>query len=186
MKKRKKILKGFGLLAVFIACFITNNVMALENDEIGVEVQYVYSDKEVDSNENIGVSYYAPGSYNGGAIPFGTDAPSSDWNLHTKGQYNGSGNSTYHDLYSNYRFTGVSKMNISLTPSTSMGHDVVFEVYKYVWLLSDKKVYSGVADWEYGKTKTTIVMLTNLDPDAKYYIKYIAPTYFTGSVYEGY
>lgn len=186
----KRKIKGilFCLLAIFVSGKVTS-VSAKELNNQEIEVETVVVDVDVDSlvetEENVGLQEYAP-SYaidediNPGYQTRGTSKPSrsTKWNLATQGQRTISGASSYTVLYSNYNFTGTSRMNVSITP-TKVG-DVTYKVYKNN-LLTDTLI--GTYTAKYGKM--TMHIFKNLDSDGLYYLKFEVPCYFNGYVVEG-
>ncbi len=98
--------------------------------------------------------------------------PSSTWNLSTKGTYSGGGDAKNTALYSNYNFTGASKMRVKVVNKGDS--KITVNVYR-------------TDDWVsyYRKTvdsKTTMYFDMNITSSKKYYLKFSAPCKFDCTV----
>lgn len=98
------------------------------------------------------------------------------WNLAQKGKYTGSGTAQYSNLYSNYWFTGVSKMKYSINNLGSK--TITVNVYR-----SDSNVsyYRG-----YVPAYSSLSLTMNTNSSKKYELRFSAPCNFTYSVSKGY
>lgn len=102
--------------------------------------------------------------------------------MNTQGKKEIAGESNGSTLYSNYNFTGVSKMNIWVT--WSQWYDVEIQLMKYVTIFADPQVGSTMVhdtDANY-PNRVSQFIITGLDPDTKYYLKIKGPVYFEGYV----
>lgn len=119
------------------------------------------------------------GLISGKQVMAGTSAPSSTWNLRAKkdGKYKGSGSCNSVDLYSNYKFTGVSKMKISVT-NKSKKKNIKVKVYKDKWLDS---CVSTVTIPPNGNTTWAV----STSSSKKYFLRFFKPAEFSWSIKEG-
>ena len=113
----------------------------------------------------------------------GTSKPSSTWSLKAKtsggnGKYEGTGTCNTVDLYSNYYFSGVSKMKITVN-NKSTKKSMKVKVYEYgSWWDSCVSTVEIPAN---GKTTWTI----STDSKEKYYLKFFKPAQFSWSIKKG-
>lgn len=162
----KKIVKMF-LVAVFVFTCFNPSVFALE-----------------ESNKYTGLTDKKP-DYLGlnTMVPYGESVPKNVWNW-SNGAYVMDANTSYTELYSNYYFTAVSKLNFVFTYAEE---DITFEVYELnasLWF--DKKVETFTIDRltqdnvNNGITRKHTV--SDLEEKSKYYIKVLPPAYFTATI----
>lgn len=94
----KKTLKKFSCLLtsvlLSVCMLLPFNAMAAENDLVGVSPVSPVSSTEIS--------------------PYSTVKPSKVWNLETKGTYKFHGTNIMDTLYSNYMFTGVTRVRIHI------------------------------------------------------------------------
>ena len=170
------------IIVSVLSFFICNsNIYAQEIEEEGVisSIEYIYSQEGIDKSvENIGVTPYYP--FKDFNFTKGQNVPNQTWEFNNSGRYYMSGGSSYHDLYTNWNFKDASTMAISVTP-TKVG-SITVQLYKKNFLISDTFITSFVAAYSSGGQTTTLVTVTNLNPNSKYYVKLIAPCYFEGYV----
>lgn len=96
------------------------------------------------------------------------DKPTETWNLSSKGTYYGSGNATTVNLFSNYMYTGASKLKVMVN---NLGNqDLTVEIYR-----SDDIVcyYRYVIPAKEGH-----IFSMNSNSSKKYYFKFIRPCKF--------
>ncbi len=112
-----------------------------------------------------------------GVAHAGTSKPSSTWNW-SNGSYSFHGAADSNNLYTNYKFTGMTKVSITVN-NTSGKYDLEVRVKSVeAWWKPDKTVstavipHNGTCTWE----------ISNLDSSKKYYIIFYAPCRFTGSI----
>lgn len=179
MKKLSKI------ILVVVMTFSFGFIKNVSADEIKIEKVIHEGEMPVESKfmHNVGLTDVFP-FYNEGIITYGTSKPSSSsvWNLNTQGKRDIEGESNGSTLYSNYNFTGVSKMNIWVT--WAQWYDVEIQLMKYRTILSDPQVGSTMVhdtDANY-PNRVSQFIITGLDPNSKYYLKIKGPVYFTGYV----
>lgn len=125
---------------------------------------------------NIGVNETGPGENL--IVPYGVSKPTSIWNLAKKGRYFFSGtNNSAGSLYTNYLFTGKSTFKISVK-NTDHQVGTKFKVKKK----------GKIFDKQIGKTyvvkqgKSGQITIKKLDKSSKYYIEFVGPTKFNGSI----
>lgn len=104
----------------------------------------------------------------------GLSEPKETWNLKEKGKYTFEGNASRNDLYSNYLFTGTTRVEIFVI---NKGEDELtvklFE--KNAWFFSETDAdipRKGKTTWEYDE----------LDKNEKYYLQFYAPCKFEGYI----
>ena len=112
-----------------------------------------------------------------GVAKASTSKPSSIWDW-TKGAYSFSGSASYEDLYTNYRFTNMTTANITVKNTASSGSVTVKLKSVEPWYKPDKTVSTATSPA--GGTCTW--SKDGLDSDKQYYIVFIAPCYFSGSI----
>lgn len=168
MNKFSKILLA---IAMMLSLGFIKNVSA---DEIKIEKVMHERETLVENKviQNLGLTDVYPFDKEGFTL-YGTSKPSSSsvWNLNTQGKRNIEGESNGSTLYSNYNFTGVSKMNIWVT--WAQWYDVEIQLMKYRTLLSDPQVGSTMihdTDKDY-PNRVSQFIITGLDPNSKYYLK---------------
>ncbi|MCX8007137.1 MAG: hypothetical protein N3B11_03365 [Coriobacteriia bacterium] len=106
----------------------------------------------------------------------GLDVPSSVWNLATQGQYNFSGVAEISDLYSNYLFTGVSSAKIYCQNKRT-------DKNLTVKLIRDDPVFDTTVSTVYvPKNGSSTWTVTGLSTSNKYYLKFYAPSNFSGYI----
>ncbi|MBO4484496.1 MAG: hypothetical protein J5738_03815 [Lachnospiraceae bacterium] len=112
-----------------------------------------------------------------GVAEASTKKPSGIWDW-TNGAYTFSGAADYNDLYTNYRFTNMTKAAFSVT-NTSGSYSLVVKVKSVeAWYKPDKVVSSatippgGTCNWE----------KSGLDSGKQYYIIFEYPCKFYGSI----
>lgn len=111
-------------------------------------------------------------STNQSVIKAATSEPTKSWNLSKSGKYNGSGEAYSSNLYSNYYFTGVSKMKISVTNKKDT--DLTVSIYRK----DDWVCYKKVIVPANGKTTWTM----SVNSSKHYEIKFKAACKFNYSV----
>lgn len=105
-----------------------------------------------------------------------TSLPTSTWNLSTKGSYTFAGEANIQDLYSNYLFTGVTKVSIGCQNKRT---DRVLTVK----LVRDDPAFDTVvSSVSIPKGGYLAWPVTGLSSPSKYYLRFYAPCYFTGSI----
>lgn len=182
---KKKIFSLAFLLGILgVAFFITQPVSAktLDDDIDNIRVETVVYDEsdEIDEQANVGVCEFVPGSFTniGSGVEInGTSKPSSTWNLSTAGQYEFSGGTAYNDLYTNYLFTGATDIKVKLHATKYKSLNAELWKRNTGLFQSDQKVYT-FGTLSVGQSAETTIF--GLNSGSKYYIKFIAPAYFTG------
>lgn len=108
----------------------------------------------------------------------GTDKPGKNkiWDISSDGKYSGSGLAGTSDLYSNYYFTGVTKMKISVTNNSSK-NKLKVKVFKKGAIFSSSSVTVPAS----GTTTWTI----STDSSTKYYLEFLAPCDFSWYIKKG-
>lgn len=154
MRKIKKVVLLFLTLAIMMNCIFIANAA---------------------TNENVGVSEVPPEISESLIVPFGVSKPSSEWNLSSKGQYNFSGNSYSQTLYSNYYFTGVTKVEIKVTNNctSKLTVKLLKSQTGVDWSQSTKTINSG----EY-----QIWSVSGLSTSSKYILSFSGPSDFSGYI----
>lgn len=160
----------------FIAQSVSAQTINTNNQIYGETIIYV-TEEEGFSNGNIGVSYIRPTANDREISPFGTSKPTGKWNLSSSGRYDFSGGASYEALYTNYLFTGASSVRVKLTATKNNSLRAELWQRKTGFLQSDSKVYT-FSEVPVGNTTETTVF--GLSSSASYYIKFLAPAYFTG------
>ncbi|MDO9100084.1 MAG: hypothetical protein Q7V53_04980 [Caldisericota bacterium] len=106
----------------------------------------------------------------------GLGVPSSVWNLSTQGQYNFSGLAEASTLYSNYKFTGVTSTKISVSNKSTSSN-------LKVQLVRDDAVFdTAVSTVTIPKNGTSTWTVTGLSSSNRYYLKFYAPSNFSGYI----
>lgn len=108
-------------------------------------------------------------------MPFGVTKPTDDWNLISKGQYDFQGKSYSQNLYSNYRLTGATKVEIYVKNNSTFNLTVkLLKSQTGVdWSQSTKKIDANEDQtWSVSK----------LDSSAKYVLKFSGPSEFFGNI----
>ena len=155
--------KGAMLFVTLIGLFfgLSSNVSAMENGDY------------------VGVSPVPP-TENGDISTYGTSKPSRVWSW-SSGKYSMSGSTSNTNLYTDYMFTGTSKLTVTFTKANE---NIKMELYKVG--LFDSKFSTITAtrltadDLAQGKTRT--VNFVGMNPSTKYYIKIIAPAHFSAKI----
>lgn len=134
-----------------------------------------------DGCENlIGVSTIKPGDnldiIGAGASIQGTSKPSNVWNLSDNDYYSLSGGSYYHDLYTNYLFTGASQITMNITNTNSTQLKV--ELYKKGLIDIKVRTVYFTADGD------SYFIFPNLNSSSQYYFKFYCPCYFSGNLFK--
>lgn len=178
--KQKNFNIIFTIAMIVAVFFITQPVSAEttnENNQIYGEVITYTTAEETFNDNNIGVSFIKPNTSGGEISTFGTSKPTNKWNLNSSGRYDFSGGAAYDTLYTNYLFTGVSSVRVKLTATKNNSLRAELWQRNTGFLQSDSKVYT-FSELQVGNTAETT--LFGLSSSANYYIKFLAPSYFTG------
>lgn len=101
--------------------------------------------------------------------------PTKTWNLSKKGTYKGSGSAKGTSLYSNYYFTGVSKMKFTVNNTGSS--DITVNIYRKDGFFSYYRIKV--------EAYSTAIWNMNTDSQKKYEVKFSAPCKFNYSVAKG-
>lgn len=131
------------------------------------------------ADTNVGLTPTPSYLDNGNEIqPFSWAYPISAWDLSKKGRYTLSGSADYSLLYTNYYFTGVNSLDITINNKGSKS--VTVRVYKMsggsINILRSMVIIGA------GKSKTWNV---GTKKDANYYICFSAPCTVSGTVSNG-
>ncbi len=187
MKKTGKVIKNlafamFVSLGLFGLC--STNVSAaelpLDSENVSIEIETQENDGTIDFDNitNYNVSTYIP--FDTGISLYGTSKPSSTWNLSTQGRYNFEGNSVYHVLYSNYKFTGVTSVKVVVSVDEYTDY---FEGFTgTVDLYKDGLIDTKVSTWDCADGMTTTATITGLKSGSDYYLKFHNPLVFSGYI----
>lgn len=104
----------------------------------------------------------------------GLSEPKKTWDLKEKGKYTFEGNASISDLYSNYLFTGATRVEIKVNNKGDEELTVkLFE--KDAWFFCETSAdvpEDGSTVWKY----------KDLDEDEKYYLQFYAPCKFDGYI----
>lgn len=160
----------------FISEPVSAESISKSNQIYGVTNTYI-TEEEYLNDDNKGVSTIKPGINTGEISTFGTSKPKDKWDLSSKGRYDFSGGAAYDALYTNYLFTGVSSVGVKLTATKNSPLHAELWQRNTGFLQSDSKVYT-FDELKVGNTAETT--LFGLSDSKNYYIKFIAPAYFTG------
>ena len=114
---------------------------------------------------------------NGAVSTYSTSLPTKVWNLKTKGRYNFSGHTESNTLYTNYLFTGVSKVVIYVKNNLS-DENVKFQLKKDVSGINSTVSTNYVDKGKGSYTKTTV----KVDAKCYYYIRFPATCNFSGYI----
>lgn len=179
--KLKKVLKTM-LVALGIFALCGTNVSAreiVEPKNFNQDVEINHKDIiELPNVPNYNVVDYNPFKF--GISTFSQDKPSNVWNLSDGSTYHFSGTGIYHNLYTNYSFTGATILKVIVTveegSSNWEGFSGTITLYKDG--IIDSKV--GSFNVEDGKTRT--MYFRGLNAKSKYYLKFSAPMVFSGSI----
>ncbi len=106
--------------------------------------------------------------------PYSTELPTSIWNISQKGRYNFGGQADKSTLYSNYLFTGVSKVRIRV--NNNSGKTLTVELKK------DKSGLNTVTSYKRIKANSYAVWTVDIDSSAKYYLRFAAESNFSGYI----
>lgn len=126
------------------------------------------------AGENIGVSENPPYLNESSIQPYSTREPKEEWNLATKGRYNFSGYATVENLYTNYYFTGVSKVRIHVENKGSGTMTIK--------LLKKAFINSEIHSTDLSKSSSTTYTVSSLDSSKKYMILFQATGNFSGYI----
>lgn len=109
-------------------------------------------------------------------VPFSTEKPSAVWNLATKGRYNFHGTNIMDTLYSNYMFTGVTRVRIYI--NNTGNKDIVVRLLKS---------QTGI---DFATTKNTVeageslTWTAKVESNQKYILRFERGTTFSGYIEE--
>ena len=109
----------------------------------------------------------------------GLKKPTEVWNLAKKGTYKLEGYADNNALYSEYLFTGVTSIKVTLT-ETGKYYPVTAELYRKDWIFDNK-----IGDLTAAKDSTKSRTFTGLDKSKNYYLRIPAPCQFKGTVSAG-
>lgn len=129
----------------------------------------VYADEA-----NIGVTNDPSYIFEEGVVPFSTYLPTDTWDLSKNTKYNFSGKANTETLYTNYLFTGVSKVKIHVNNTSSSTLKVE--------LKKDKSGLNTVTSSKKIEGNNYIEWTVNVDSSSKYYIRFVAPCNFNGYI----
>lgn len=105
----------------------------------------------------------------------GLGVPTSTWNLKTKGKYTFQGEASRSNLYTDYLFTGTTKVEIKVVNKSSSDSVTVKLFEKSAWFFCETKATvpaKGTTTWKY----------SDLESDEKYYLQFYAPSNFEGYI----
>lgn len=160
----------FRLLSILLVMLFFNSTVVFADTE-----QLSRSSDENITIENAGAITEVPEiNIEDNIAPFGINPPATAHNLKTQGRMNFSGVASGSTLYSNYYFIGKPEARIQIK-NNHASKDLKVRVYKKNALYPtwERVVYSG---W------TVNAHILNLDSNGLYYIKFDAPSNFTGYV----
>ncbi len=106
--------------------------------------------------------------------PYSTELPANVWDFSEKGRYNFGGKAGMETLYSNFLFTGASKVKI-----------YVKNYHKETLTVELKKNKSGintVTSHKKIKGNNYDIWTVDLDSSAKYYLRFVFPSDFSGYI----
>lgn len=179
------------LIFVFVAVistfiFMPNGVFAKENENSTITSYFITTKAEYDSKQsdiNNGVSANIPTDYQSMVkednSTKGTSKPTVVWNLSTQGMKTFSGGTAYNDLYTNNLYTGVTSVRVVL--NATKNHSLDAQLWqRRTGLFQSDLLVETFPTVQVGYTTTAFVF--GLSSSANYYIKFIAPAYFTGSI----
>lgn len=175
MKKLKYLI----ITALFFTINIfTISVSAQEITTKNITVNRDESAVITEQNVNVGYAKPSPLLETAGTTGIkGTSKPSSTWNLATQGDLHFSGNTANTNLYTNYYFTGATSINVDTT--VTKWYDVTIELWQY-GLIWDTKLATTTVP--VNPNSVNIWIISGLSSSSKYYLKFLAPAYFTGYV----
>ena len=168
---------------IMAAFFFAINILTISVSAQEITTENIIVDRDepaVISEQNVNVGYVKP--FTSLATPGtsgikGSSKPSSTWNLATQGDLHFSGNTANTDLYTNYYFTGATSINVDTT--VTKWYDVTIELWRYGLIWDTKLATTTVA---VNPNSVNIWILSGLNSSSKYYLKFLAPAYFTGYV----
>ncbi len=171
---KKKVFNFVFALSILTIVFCTMNSVSAQT--IHLETKTYKDDSVITTvEENVGVCpnkrWESEFSTNG------LSKPSEKWDLKKEGKYDFSGNAAKEDLYTNYLFTGVTEIRVKLHATKYQPLNAELWQRRTKLFQSDVKV-ATFNTVEVGYSSETT--LFGLDSSANYYIKFIAPAYFTG------
>ncbi len=153
--KRKKVIGLF--LMMMMLCFSSTNALA--------------------ATVNNGVTSSVPVINNTGIQPYSTSCPDTS-DVYTNGtDYTVSGSASNSDLFTNKCFKGVSSIKYSITNNRSASLKV-----KLCYYTSSGNVIYGTQSVTIPANGTTSASFTSLDSGKYYFIQFVAPSDFSGSV----
>ncbi|WMX55071.1 hypothetical protein [Peribacillus sp. R9-11] len=126
-----------------------------------------------EEGESIGVTTESPVTESGGITVFGTGTPTTSHNLVSSGRMTFSGSAQGSNLFTNKYFKGKSQVKVYVKNNHST--KLTLKIYKSTSVIS---VYSETLDS--GHTLTAFP--SGLDKNGLYYIKFAAPSNFSGYV----
>lgn len=126
------------------------------------------------ANENFGVTEHPDYLYNASIEPYSTSEPKKEWNLATKGRYNFSGYATVENLYTNYYFTGVTRVKIHVKNSGSGTMTVI--------LLKKALINSEIHSTNISKGEGPTYYVNGLSSSKKYMLLFQASGDFSGYI----
>ncbi|MGN0458683.1 MAG: hypothetical protein ACI4IL_06920 [Eubacterium sp.] len=154
MKKVKKIFCS--LLSLIICSIIFANTMCVfASDNIGVSTNPNYLNKNIYSTYSVSI-------------------PSKIYNLGTSGKYEFQGEAYSQDLYSNYLFTGVSKVKIHVENN--------YKKRLKVQLKEKKSGINPVVSTQYVEADNMATYTVSVDSSKKYYIRFVHECVFEGYI----
>lgn len=165
---------------LFVAQPVSAKTLGEEKENLMVETVIYNEEDSTLEVPNRGVCEFIPGTVDniGSGIGInGTSKPSSTWDLSSQGRYDFSGGTSYNDLYSNYLFKGVSDIKVKLHATKYKSLNAELWKRNTGLFQSDQKVYT-FDTLNVGQSVETTIF--GLNSGSKYYLKFIAPAYFTG------
>lgn len=120
------------------------------------------------------VGVHPESEMNGGASTYGLSKPTAIWNLGVSGYYTFSGWNSSDPLYSNYKFTGVSKVRISVTNNHSSSVTVK--------LLKEQPGIDFSVSTETIKAGQNKLWTANMDSSRYYILRFSSPSNFEGFI----
>ncbi|MFP3511007.1 hypothetical protein SB775_15350 [Peribacillus sp. SIMBA_075] len=126
-----------------------------------------------EEGESIGLTTESPVNEGGGITVFGTSTPSSSHNLVKSGRMTFSGSAQGSNLYTNKYFTGKSQVKVSVKNNHSS--KLTLKMYKNTSIFT-------VWSYTLSSGSTLTAFPSDLDKNGLYYIKFEAPSNFSGYV----
>lgn len=128
--------------------------------------------------ENVGVSPELPAYVDEGEgeiSPLGLGVPVNGWNISSKGQYDFSGSAQRSTLYTDYYFIGQSSYSVRINNSRNDTLRVDF---------MEKKPFldTRIRTFNVMPGATLLTNVRNLSSTGQYYLKFHAPSNFSGHI----